>query len=143
MRRLVLTGAVLVANLGCLAAPAQMEVELSHGPVTLSHAPMPFDASQAPADAAWVAVCVWPATGYQVSPRWTVLTPAGRDAQVVALAELANGRTVRLASPWLTDSGALCVEPRWGLPFKSPVRRVRLVASTPIVVERVVLSASQ
>lgn len=142
MRLMMQAGAVLVATLGCRPASTQVEVELSQEPVTLSRVPRLFETGQAfPADAESVALCVWPAAGHQVSQRWTVLTPSGLEAQVVALADLGSGKTVRLASPWSTDSGALCVQPRWGLPLESPVRRVRVVASTPIVVERIVVSS--
>jgi hypothetical protein len=66
-----------------------------------------------------------------------VRTPDGREALLVARAELINGDRVKLASP-STRGSRLCVHPRRGGPFESPVRRLSVVASTPIEVERVV-----
>lgn len=128
----------LVVVLGCPLGDPGVRVALTREPVTLSGEPLVLSAdAPLPAEAFFVGVCVFPGSGYHVSGRWTVLTPAGREALVVAEAELVNGDTVRLASP--SSSGAsLCVHPRRGGPFESPVRRVRLMASTPIEVERVV-----
>jgi len=129
--------AALSAALGCLGAEPGVRVELTRAPVTLSGEALVLSADQPlPASVFSLAVCVTPGPGHHVSGRWTVLTPDGREAMLVAQAELVDGDTVKLASP--SSSGHdLCVHPRRGGPFDSPVRRVRLVASTPIVAERV------
>jgi hypothetical protein len=44
---------------------------------------------------------------------------------------------VTLAAPSSTGS-RLCVHPRLGGPLEAPVERLRVVASTPIVVRRIV-----
>ncbi len=136
LRTLVLGIVALVA--GCAAGPAPIEVELIHAPVTLSQAPQYFaDAEPLGADTESLFMCVYPAFGYDISDHWTVRAPRSRETQVLARAELTNGRTVRLTSP-VSVGGCLCVQPRLGGPLASPVRRVSIVTSTPIVVERIV-----
>lgn len=104
----------------------------------MSHTPQ-FLAAGGPlrADGDSVSLCVYPGPGHVVSGRWTVLTPDGREAQVVARAELTNGKVVALVSPSSTGS-SLCVHPRLGGPLEAPVQRVRVVASMPIVAQRIV-----
>jgi hypothetical protein len=138
MLRRVMLGIALSAAPCCLPAPAPIEVELIQEPITLSQVPQ-FLAAGEPlrADNGSVGVCVHPGPGYHVSGRWTVLAPNGREAQVVARAELANGRVVTLASPSSTGT-SLCVHPRLGGPLEAPVQRIRVVTSMPIVVRRIV-----
>ena len=69
--------------------------------------------------------------------RWTVLTPDGLEAQLVARAELVGGRVVWLKAPSSTG-GSLCVRPRRGGPLEAAVERVSVVASTPVVAQRIV-----
>lgn len=127
----------LSATLGCPGAEPGIRVELTREPVTLSGEPRVLSAREPlPAEAFRLGVCVIPAPGYHVSGRWTVRTPDGREARVVARAELVSGGVVKLAAP-SSSGNSLCVHPRRGGPFESPVRRVRLVASTPIVAERI------
>ena len=131
-------GMALGAIAGCSLAPARVQVELSREPVILSEVPQVLSAGQPlRADYDSVSLCLYPDRGYNVSGRWTVLTPDGREAQVVARAELVNGRVVNLASPSSTG-GRLCVHPRLGGPLEAPVQRVSVVASSPIVVRRIV-----
>jgi hypothetical protein len=123
---------------GCVPAPAAVEVELIQQPLTLSQTAQLLAPSEPlRADNDSVRVCVYPGPGYHVSGRWTVLTPSGREAQVVARVELVNGKAVTLASPSSTG-GSLCVQPRLGGPLEAPVRRVRVLTSTPIVAQRIV-----
>jgi hypothetical protein len=131
-------GVALLGILGCLAAEPRARVILSETPVTLSGEAWSHSADPPlPSDATVLGVCVSPGPGFNVSGRWTVRTPDGREARVVARAELVNGDRVKLASPsWVGDR--LCVHPRRGGPLESPVRRLTLVASTPIVAERIV-----
>ena len=134
----VIIGTLLVVAPGCSPAPPQARVDLIREPTTLSAAPQVFVPDEPlPADNDSVGVCLLPDAGYNVSGRWTVVTPAGREALVVAHAELASGRVIKLASPSSTGS-RLCVHPRHGGPLEAPVERVRVVASTPIVVSRLV-----
>ena len=131
-------GIALSAILGCSLAPPRVRVELIHEPLTLSQVPQSLSAGEPMrADNDSVRLCVYPGHGYQVTGRWTVLTPTGHEAQVVARAELVNGRVITLASPSSTGSG-LCVHPRLGGPLEAAVQRVRVTASRPIVVERIV-----
>ena len=131
-------GVAFWALMGCFAPPRPVRVELKPVPATLSHTPQAFAAGEPlPSEGGSVSVCVHPAPGHQVTGRWTVLTPDGHEAQVVAHAELVDGKVVRLASPSSTGS-RLCVHPRLEGPLEAPVRRVRVTASAPIVVERVV-----
>ena len=133
----VVAVATLSAILGCPGAEPGLRVELTREPVTLSGEPRVLSALEPlPAEAFLLGVCVIPGPGYHVSGRWTVQAPDGREARVVARAELLNGDTVKLAAP-SSSGNCLCVHPRRGGPFESPVRRVRLVASTPIVAERI------
>ena len=137
VRRLLLgIGALTVP--GCWAAPPHAEVDLIRQPSTLSQTPQVFAAAEPlRADSESARLCVYPGPGYHVSGRWTVLTPSGREALVAGRAELANGKVVALASPSSTGN-SLCVQPRLGGPLEAPVQRVRVVTSTPIVVERIV-----
>jgi hypothetical protein len=89
------------------------------------------------ADGDSVRLCVYPGSGHHVSGHWTVVTPEGREALVVARAELTSGRVVNFASPSSTGNG-LCVQPRLGGPLEAPVRRVSVATTAPIVVERIV-----
>ena len=131
-------GIVLSAVLGCSPAPPPVQVDLIEEPTTLSPVPQLLSAGlPLPASHPSVGVCIHPGRGYNVSGRWTVLTPDGREAQVVAHAELVGGRVVKLASPSSTGP-TLCVHPRRGGPLEAPVRRVRVVSSTPIVARRIV-----
>jgi hypothetical protein len=66
-----------------------------------------------------------------------MLTPDGLEAQLVARAELVGGRVAWLKAPSSTG-GSLCVRPRRGGPLEAAVERVSLVASTPIVAQRIV-----
>ena len=142
MRDGLLLGAMLSATLACSAAPPQVRVELIQEPTTLSHVPLLLAAAEPlRADNDSVGVCVYPGPGHHVSGRWTVLTPGGHDAQVVARAELVNGRVVTFASPSSTGS-SLCVHPRRGGPLEAAVQRIRVGASTPILVERIVWESS-
>jgi hypothetical protein len=138
LRASLVTALTLTAALGCLLVRRPVREELIRAPVTLSPAPKLLTAgAPLPADGESVGVCVYPGPGYSVSGRWTVLTPSGREAQVVARAELVGGRVVTLAAPSSTGS-RLCVHPRLGGPLEAPVERLRVVASTPIVVRRIV-----
>lgn len=138
MLRRVVLGIAPAAVLGCSLAPPQVEVELIQEPMTLSQTPQFFAAGESlRADNDSVSVCVYPGPGYHVSGRWTVLTPSGHEAQVVARADLANGKMVTLASP-SSRGRSLCVHPRLGGPLEAAVQRVRVVTSTPIVVQRIV-----
>ena len=128
----------LSAVMGCSPAPPPVRVDLIREPTTLSSEPRLLSAGQPlPADNDSVGVCVFPGRGYRVSGRWTVRTPSGHEAQVLARAELVGGRTVKLASPSSTGA-SLCVHPRQGGPLEAPVHRIRVVASTPIVAQRIV-----
>lgn len=115
----------------------EVEVDLVKEPATLSHAPtllagvQPLEASNE-----FVRVCFYPAPGYSVSARWTLLTPSGRDVRLRAWAELTNGRTVAFESPSSGD-GVICVQPRLGGPLEASVARLRVVASSPVVVGRI------
>ena len=131
--------AVLASGLlACVFAPPGTRVELSREPVTLSPVAQVFSPDQPlPADRESVGVCVFPAHGYSVTGRWTLLTPDGLEAQLLARAELVGGKVVRFAAPSSTGS-SLCVRPRRGGPLEAAVRRVSLVASTPIVAQRIV-----
>ena len=131
--------ALLVGSLvACSAVDPGSEVVLTETPVTLSGEAWVFSAEPPlPSDAFFLGVCVSPGPGFGVTRRWTVRAPDGREAQVVARAELVNGQRVKLASPSTSDD-RLCVHPRRGGPFDSPVRRLTLVASTPIVADRIV-----
>jgi len=84
-----------------------------------------------------VGLCVDPGPGHSVTGRWTVRTPSGREAQVVARAELVTGDVVSLASP-SSNGPRLCVHPRRGGPLEASVRSLTVVASTPIEVRRLV-----
>jgi hypothetical protein len=134
----MLLGAALAA-VGCFWGPPPLEeVELIRKPVTLSPVPRSFSAGELLcADSRIVGVCLYPGQGYRVSGRWTMLTPSGHEAQVVARAELVGGQEVTLASPTSTGN-SLCVRPRRGGPLDAGVERVRVTASTPIVVRRLV-----
>ena len=132
-----MVGVAIVASLGCPPADPRIRMELTSEPVTLSGEPLVLSTDQPlPAEAFHLGVCVVPGPGHHVSGRWTVVTPDGGEARVVARAELVSGDTVRLASPSSSGS-SLCVHPRRGGPFESPVRRIRLVATTPILAERI------
>ena len=134
----VMLGIALPALLGCSLAPPRVRVELIQEPLTLSQVPQSFSAAEPlRADNASVRLCVYPGRGYHVTGHWTVLTPTGHEAQVAARAELVNGRVVTLATPSSTGNG-LCVHPRLGGPLEAAVQRVRVTASTPIVVQRIV-----
>lgn len=138
MRDKVALGIALSATLGCSPGAPRVRVDLIREPTTLSPVPRSFSAGQPlRADNESVGLCVSPGRGYSVSGRWTVLTPGGQEAQVVARAELVGGRVVKLASPSSTGS-SLCVHPRRGGPLEAAVQRIDVVASTPIVVQRVV-----
>jgi hypothetical protein len=137
VERLVLALVVLTVPV-CRAAPRHAEVDLIREPARLSQTAQSFAPGEpVRADGESVRLCVHPGPGYQVSGRWTVLTPSGREALVVGRAELANGRIVNLASPSAIGN-SLCVQPRLGGPLEAPLLRVRLATSTPIVVERIV-----
>lgn len=138
MRDKVALGIVLSAALGCSLAPPRVRVDLIQEPTTLSPVPQSFSSGQPlRADNDSVGVCVSPGRGYHVSGRWTVMTPSGQEAQVVARVELAGGRVVKFASPSSTGS-SLCVHPRHDGPLEAPAQRIHVIASTPIVVQRVV-----
>jgi hypothetical protein len=123
---------------GCFPARPPVREELIQEPVTLSPTPRLLSAGRAlRADEESVRVCFYPDRGYDVSGRWTVVTPNGREAQIVVRAELVNGRVVTLASPSSTGS-SLCLHPRLGGPLDAAVQRLSVVASTPIVVRRIV-----
>jgi len=125
-------------SVACTAAPPPVEIELTSGPTILSTEPRSFrPARPLPADNVSVGLCVDPGPGHAVTGRWTVRTPAGREAQVVARAELVSGDVVRLVSP-SSNGPRLCVHPRRGGPLDAPVRSLTVVASTPIAVERLV-----
>jgi hypothetical protein len=139
----------LILALGAVAAPScragspDVEVELLRGPATVSAEPRFLEAKEPlPADGERLRLCVRPGPGHHVSGRWTVVTPGGREALVVARAELANGRGLSLVSPSSAGS-ALCVQPRLGGPLEAPVRRIRVAATAPIVVERVVWESAR
>jgi len=138
MRDGMVLGIALSASLGCSPAAPEVRVDLIEEPTTLSPVPQSFSAGlPLRGDNDSVGVCVFPGRGYSVSGRWTVLTPNGHEAQVVARAELVSGRVIKLASPSSAGS-SLCVHPRHGGPLEGPVQRVRVVVSTPIVAQRVV-----
>jgi hypothetical protein len=138
MQGRVMVAMALSALPGCPPGPPPVEVELVQGPVTLSPVPLAISAGEPlPTDNASVGVCIHPAPGYHVSGRWTVLTPGGEEAQVVARAELVNGDVVTMASPSSTGN-SLCVHPRLGGPLGAAVKRIRVVASLPVGAQRIV-----
>lgn len=122
----------------CRATAPDVAMDLLRGPSTVSAEPRLLEAEEPlPADGERLRLCVHPGPGHHVSGRWTVVTPGGREALVVARAELVNGRELSLVSP-SSAGNALCVQPRLGGPLEAPVRRIRVAATAPIVVERVV-----
>lgn len=130
--------AALAVSAACFLVSPEHEVVLAGEPTTLSSVPR-FLSTGGPlrADNEVVGVCIEPGPGHHVSARWTVVTPAGREAQVTGTAELVDGTAVRLRSPSSRGS-RLCVHPRLGGPLEAPVRSVSVAASTPIVVRRIV-----
>ncbi len=134
----LMVGIALWLALACVLTSPSVEIDLIDEPVTLSYEPQLLAAGQPlRADHDSVSVCVYPAPGHNVSTRWTVVAPNGREARVVARAELVNGRVVTLRSP-SSDGASLCVHPRWDGPLEAEVQRIRLLASTPIVARRIV-----
>jgi hypothetical protein len=130
-------GMALALAQACLLDPPGVRVELTRAPVTLSGEPRVLAAaSPLPAESAVLGVCVFPGPGHYVTGRWTVRTPQGREASLVARAELLNGDVVKLAAP-SSGGASLCVGPRRGGPLEAPVRRLHLVASTKIVAARI------
>jgi len=90
-----------------------------------------------PADNDVVGVCVYPELQFRLSDRWTILTPDGGEARLDAHAELTDGTVATLSSPSTTGQN-LCLELATSLPSDAKVKRVRLVASQPIVASRIV-----
>lgn len=141
--RQVTTGLAVSALVGCVFAPARVRVELIEEPTTLSPAPRSFSPERPlSADSESIGVCVYPGSGYRVSGRWTVVAPDGHEAQVVARAELVDGQRVKLVSPSSTGR-RLCVHPRLGGPLEGAVKRIEVVASVPIVVDRIVWQSTR
>jgi hypothetical protein len=125
------------AGSSCRAGAPDVEVTLLRGPATVSAEPRTLEAAEPlPADGERLRLCVHPGPGHHVSGRWTVVTPGGREALLVARAELVNGRGLSLVSPSSVGS-ALCVQPRLGGPLEAPVQRIRVAATATIVVDRV------
>lgn len=137
MGRLILVIGAATGS-ACRATAPDVELELLRGPATVSAEPRVLEGAEPlPADGEMLRLCVRPGPGHHVSGRWTVATPGGRQALLVARAELVNGRGLSLVSP--TSAGnMLCLQPRLGGPLEAPVRRIRVAATAPIVVERVV-----
>jgi len=128
---------VILAS-GCSVAPPRIHVELIGRPTTLSQTPQYFSAREPlPADNDVVGVCVYPELQFRLSDRWTILTPDGGEARLDAHAELTDGTVATLSSPSTTGQN-LCLELATSLPSDAKVKRVRLVASQPIVASRIV-----
>ena len=126
----------LILASGCSVAPPRTHVELIDRPTTLSQIPQYFNARE-PLPAAAVGVCVYPDPPFRPSDRGTVLTPDGGEAHITAHAELTDGTVATLSSPSTTGQN-LCLELATSLPSDAKVKRVRLVASQPIVASRIV-----
>lgn len=128
----------LILASGCSVAPPRVHVELVDRPTTLSQIPQYFSAREPlPADNDVVGVCVYPVLPFRPSDRWTILTPDRSEARIAAHAELTDGTVATLSSPSTTGQN-LCFELATSLPSDAKVKRVRLVASQPIVASRIV-----
>jgi hypothetical protein len=130
-------GIAMAMALGCVLDAPEVRVELTRAPVTLSGEPQVLLADPPlPAESSVLGVCVYPGPGHHVTGHWTVRTPEGREARLVARAELTNGDVVKLAAP-SSGGASLCVHPRRGGPLEAPVRRLYLVTSTEVVAARI------
>ncbi len=123
---------------GCSVAPPRARVALIDQPTTLSQTPQCFNAREPlPADKDVVGVCVYSALPFKASDHWTIVAPDGGEARITAHAELTSG-TVETLSSRSTIGPNLCLDRATSLPFGARVRRVRIVASRPIVASRIV-----
>jgi hypothetical protein len=82
-------------------------------------------------------VCIRPEQGYSLTDHWTVRTPDGGDASISAHAELTNTSLTTLSSPSVVGD-SICYHLAASGPLVAQIRRVRLVASQPIVAKRIV-----
>ena len=137
-----LIASVVLVSLSCSPAPPRIHVDLAKGPTMLRQTPSVFSADEPlPADNDSVGLCIYPSSGYKLTERWTVLTPQGDEARIVAHAELTDGSFVTLSSPSSTGDN-VCVHPRVDGPLAGPVRQVRVVSSTPVIVDRIVWTST-
>jgi len=128
----------LVLASGCSVAPSRAHVELIDRPTTLSQTPQYFSAREPlPADNDVVGVCVYPELPFKPSDRWSILSPDGGEARIAAHADLTNGTVATLSSASTTGQN-LCLELAKSLASGVKVKRVRLVASKPVVASRIV-----
>jgi hypothetical protein len=128
----------LILASGCSVAPPRAHVELIDRPTTLSQTPQYFSARELlPADNDVVGVCVYPELPFKPSDHWIIVTPDGGEARITAHAELTSGAVATLSST-STNGPNLCLELATSLPSGTKVKRVRLVASKPVVASRIV-----
>jgi hypothetical protein len=128
---------------GCAGTPPRAHVELIDRPTTLSQTPQYFSVREPlPANNDVVGVCIYPKVPFRPSDRWTILTPDGNEAHIAAHAELADGTLATLSSPSTTGQN-LCLELARSLPSDAKVKRVRLVASQPIIAARIVWDSTK
>jgi hypothetical protein len=143
---MILRGATLLTVLlasGCSETPSRAHIELIDRPTTLSQTPQYFSVREPlPTDNDVVGVCVYPEVPFRPSDRWTILTPDGNEAHIAAHAELGDGTLATLSSPSTTGQN-LCLELATSLPSGAKVKRVRLIASQPIVAARIVWESTK
>jgi hypothetical protein len=136
-------GLLVAIAAGCLReAPPRVYVDLITVPTKLTQIPTVLEPDKPlPADNDSVSVCIIPGQGYSLTDHWTVRTPEGSEARIAAHAELTDDSLTTLSSPSLA-ADTICYHPAPDGPLPAQMRRVRLIASQPIVAKRILWSST-
>jgi hypothetical protein len=132
-------GLLLFATVGCLREPPpQVLVDLAAAPTRLTQVPTFLEPEKpVSADSAVAGVCIYPEQGHSLTDHWTVRTPEGGEASISAHAELTDNTLATLSSSSVVGD-SICYHLATNGPLVARMRRVRLVASQPIVARRIV-----